>query len=45
MFDMNRKIQKEFSKYFPYESPLYKKIRNTFKNYSKKESLDAKTID
>lgn len=45
MYDMNRKTLKLFSKYYPYENSLYKKLRDAMTGFSRNSSLYPKTIN
>ena len=45
MYDMNRKTLKLFSKYYPYENSLYKKLRTAMTGFSRNYSLYPKTIN
>lgn len=45
MYDLNRKALRAMSKYYPYEKPLYRKIRTTMMNLTRGKYLDGDTIN
>lgn len=45
MYDLNRKVLRLLSKYYPYETPLYRKIRTTMMNLTRGKYLDGDTIN
>lgn len=45
MYDLNRKVLRAISKYYPYETPLYRKIRTTMMNLTRGKYLDGDTIN
>ena len=45
MYDLNRKALRAMSKYYPYETPLYRKIRTTMMNLTRGKYLDGDTIN
>lgn len=45
MYDLNRKVLRALSKYYPYETPLYRKIRTTMMNLTRGKYLDGDTIN
>lgn len=45
MYDLNRKALKAMSKYFPYETTLYRNIRMVMMNLTKGKYLDGDTIN
>ena len=45
MYDVMKYAMKHLMKYFPYESSVYKKLRNLFSFYSLFYTLDEKTIN
>lgn len=45
MFDMNRKVEKMLSKYFPYNTSTYKEARSIIASLTKGGTLDADTIN
>lgn len=45
MFDMNRKVEKMLSKYFPYNTSTYKEARSLIVSLTKGGTLDADTIN
>lgn len=45
MYDLNRKALRALSKYYPYETPLYRKIRTTMMNLTRGKYLDGDTIN
>ena len=45
MYDLNRKALRAMSKYYPYEKPMYRKIRTTMMNLTKGKYLDGDTIN
>lgn len=44
MYDANKRLLKELMKYFPYETPLYRSVREVFKELSF-YTMDGATID
>ena len=45
MFDMNRKVERLLSKYFPYNTSTYKGVRSLMASLTKGGTLDADTIN
>ena len=45
MYDLNRKALRAMSKYYPYEKPMYRKIRTTMMNLTRGKYLDGDTIN
>lgn len=45
MFDMNRRVEKMLSKYFPYNTNTYKEVRSLMASLTKGGTLDADTIN
>ena len=45
MFDMNRKVERMLSKYFPYNTSTYKEVRSFMASLTKGGTLDADTIN
>ena len=45
MYDMNRRVEKMLSKYFPYNTPTYKEVRSLMASLTKGGTLDADTIN
>ena len=45
MFDMNRKVERLLSKYFPYNTSTYKDVRSLMASLTKGGTLDADTIN
>ena len=45
MYDMNRKVERMLSKYFPYNTSTYKEIRSLMASLTKGGTLDADTIN
>ena len=45
MYDMNRKVEKTLSKYFPYNTSTYKDVRSLMASLTKGRTLDADTIN
>lgn len=45
MYDLNRKALRAMSKYYPYETPMYRNIRMTMMNLTKGKYLDGDTIN
>lgn len=45
MFDMNRRVEKMLSKYFPYNTSTYKEVRSLIASLTKGGTLDADTIN
>lgn len=45
MYDMNRKVERMLSKYFPYSTSTYKEVRNLMASLTKGGTLDADTIN
>ena len=45
MYDMNRKVEKMLSKYFPYNTSTYKEVRSLMASLTKGGTLDADTIN
>ena len=45
MFDMNRRVEKLLSKYFPYNTSTYTGVRNLMSSLTKSGTLDADTIN
>ena len=45
MFDMNRKVLSLLSEYYPYETALYKKVRNMATKVSRNSNLNEDTIN
>ena len=45
MFDMNRRVERMLSKYFPYNTSTYKEVRSLMANLTKGGTLDADTIN
>lgn len=45
MYDMNRRVEKMLSKYFPYNTSTYKEVRSLMASLTKGGTLDADTIN
>ena len=45
MYDMNRRVEKVLSKYFPYNTSTYKDVRGLMSSLTKGGTLDADTIN
>ena len=45
MYDMNRRVEKVLSKYFPYNTSTYKDVRGLMASLTKGGTLDADTIN
>lgn len=45
MYDLNRKALRAMSKYYPYETPMYRNIRMTMMNLTRGKYLDGDTIN
>lgn len=45
MFDMNRRVERMLSKYFPYNTSTYKEVRSLMASLTKGGTLDADTIN
>ena len=45
MYDMNRRVERMLSKYFPYNTSTYKEVRSLMASLTKGGTLDADTIN
>ena len=45
MFDLNRVAIERMNKYYPYDTPIYKNVRNIMRHLTKSKYLDGDTIN